>query len=527
MSVPRLASAALALTLASALASMLALGACGPSGGRDCPADPAALRSDPLNCGSCGTACDEGSACIDGRCLPGLCQPGTVESCYTGAEGTQDVGPCVGGTRTCERTGSWSACEGEVLPAAENCSDGIDNNCNGAIDDDADRDKDGFTTCGSNGKPADCCDYTECSKPDAVNGGAFDAPNNMLDDDCNGLIDDTPLLCDIGLDSNSMNAKDFAKAIDLCPPPGSPDVTETDYRWGVIEAKLTLTDGTGVPDKQSYSIRQKFGEILQPQGGVSFAIISSGGATAKNEDPLKEPKYKDWVSYSTGNSAQYPADWFQLNNNKIPNAPGCPTPGGSVANDPVMLTLRVRVPMNARSFKLSTNFFSAEFPEYTCTVYNDFFVVLLDSRYNETMNGMPPNPNPPDKNLAFFQPMNSTEKYPVGVNLAYGNTGLFTQCRNGTTGCSGGAGGQINTCVSTSQLLGTGFDDPRAGSCSPDSLNGGGTGWLVTAGNVVPGEIITLRVAIWDTSDRAYDSAALIDGFAWSTEPVTPGTVVF
>ncbi|HWO25806.1 MAG TPA: choice-of-anchor L domain-containing protein [Kofleriaceae bacterium] len=516
----RLASAILVL------ASVLAIGACGPSGGRDCPADPAALRNDPLNCGSCGNACDDGSACIDGRCLAGLCQPGTVDTCYTGAEDTLDVGPCVGGTRVCDRTGAWGKCEGEIVPLAETCGDAVDNNCNGMIDEDADLDGDGFTTCGSNGKPADCCDYWECSKPKEVNAAAFDAPNNMLDDDCNGKIDDTPLLCDIGLDSNSMNAREFAKAIDICRPPNEPDVSDTDYRWGVVEAKLTLTDGTGVPDKQSYSIRQKFGDNLQPQGGVSFAIISSGGATAKNEDPTKLPQYQNWVSYSTPNFAPYPADWYMLNNNTIPNAPGCPSAGGVLANDPVMLTLRVRVPTNAKSFRLSANFFSAEFPEYTCTSFNDFFVVLLDSGYNQTMNGMPPNPNPIDKNLAFFQPMGSADKYPVGVNLAYGNTGLFTQCKNGSTGCAGGVGGQINTCVSTAQLAGTGFDEPST-RCNPDSLNGGGTGWLRTAGNVVPGEIIKLRIAIWDTSDHAFDSAAIIDGFAWSTEPVTPGTVVF
>jgi hypothetical protein len=210
-----------------------------------------------------------------------------------------------------------------------------------------------------------------------------------------------------------------------------------------------------------------------------------------------------------------------MNGNKLPNAPGCPTPTGSAANDPVMLTLRIRVPTNAKSFSVSSNFFTAEFPEYTCTLYNDFFVILLDSTYN----GMPQ--NPADKNLAFFQPMNSTEKYPVGVNLAYGNTGLFTQCKNGTTGCSGGPSGQIMTCVSTEHLVGTGFDDPRPNSCNADSLNGGGTGWLRTAGNVVPGEIMTLRIAIWDTSDHSYNSAAIIDGFAWSTEPVNPGTVIF
>jgi hypothetical protein len=208
------------------------------------------------------------------------------------------------------------------------------------------------------------------------------------------------------------------------------------------------------------------------------------------------------------------------NGNSLPNAPGCPDPEGTMAHDPVMMTFRIRVPTNAHSFKLSTNFYSAEFPEYACSQYNDFFVVLLDSTYN----GMPANPM--DKNLAFFQPMGSSMKVPVGVNLAHGNTGLFTQCVNGETGCLGMAG-TISTCTSTSQLTGTGFDDPEPLSCDQSSVNGGATGWLVTSGNVTPGEIITLRIAIWDTSDHSWDSLAVVDGFQWSVDTAMPGTVIF
>jgi hypothetical protein len=503
---------------ACAFALMLtSLVACGPGEDREgaCGAETE-LSSDPLNCGVCDNVCAEGSACIDGRCLLGLCQPGVVEDCYTGDKDTLGVGPCIGGRRTCSPTGAFGSCEGQIVPTSESCSDGIDNNCNGLVDEDVDFDGDGFTTCGVPGViPGDCCDYSECSKPSAVNPGAFDAPGNSVDDDCNGTIDDTILLCDTSLDSNSTNARDFARAMDLCQ-----ETVEQSHRWGVIDAKLSLTDGTGTPDKESYAIRRQFGASLVPQGGVSMAVISSGGATAKTEDPAQRPSYHAWVSYSTSNSAPYPADWFAANGNELPNAPGCPPPSGDVANDPVMLTLRVRVPTNAKSFKLSTNFLSAEFPEWACTNYNDFFVVLLDSSYS----GMPE--NPPDKNLAFFQPMTSTDKYPVGVNLAFGNTGLFTQCVNGPIGCSGSHHGDIQTCTGVSQLAGTGFDDPST-QCAGGSTNGGGTGWLVTAGNVRPGEIMTLRIAIWDTSDRGYDSAAIVDGFQWSTEPVNPGTVIF
>ena len=183
-----------------------------------------------------------------------------------------------------------------------------------------------------------------------------------------------------------------------------------------------------------------------------------------------------------------------------------------------MLTLTIRVPTNAHSFSIKSNFYSAEFPEWTCSPYNDFFVILLDS----TFMGNPGNPM--DKNLAFYTDPNTMMNYPVGVNLAHG-TGLFTQCVNGSTGCDGTAG-SITSCVGTADLTGTGFDDPAPGSCDGNSLNGGGTGWLTTTGNVVPGETITLRIAIWDTSDHAFDSLAIIDAFTWSVDGASPGTVI-
>ena len=46
---------------------------------------------------------------------------------------------------------------------------------------------------------------------------------------------------------------------------------------------------------------------------------------------------------------------------------------------------------------------------------------------------------------------------------------------------------------------------------------------FILRGNVVPSEIITLRFAIWDTSDGLLDSVVLLDSFQWSSSTVTPG----
>ena len=97
------------------------------------------------------------------------------------------------------------------------------------------------------------------------------------------------------------------------------------------------------------------------------------------------------------------------------------------------------------------------------------------------------------------------------------------------------ASGSITTCVSTAALAGTGMDvanpapqfanDP--GYCGTNNQAGGGTGWLVTQGNVVGGETIKLRIAVWDTSDGYYDSVSIIDNFQWSVDVSEPGTVIF
>lgn len=62
-----------------------------------------------------------------------ICSPGEVKPCYTGPEGTRDVGACAGGVATCAPDGSgFGACEGEITPAAEDCSTPEDEDCLGA-----------------------------------------------------------------------------------------------------------------------------------------------------------------------------------------------------------------------------------------------------------------------------------------------------------------------------------------------------------------------------------------------------------
>jgi hypothetical protein len=451
-----------------------------------------------------------------------VCTPGFVEPCYDGPPGTEGVGVCTGGTRTCETTGrNFRFCAGQVVPSLDLCGNGVDEDCDGTADNPPDQDGDGWTIC-----DGDCCDdpLQGCADPALVNPGAIEFPGNQVDDDCDGTVDNPTPACDGTLAANSSSALDYARAMDLCQT-----TTETapigQRSWGVISAQFLLPDGTGAPNAAARSIRTTFGNNIVPQAGSSLASISTGTAAFPSSAAPTYSAVQPGLDVTQSSSP--PADWLAANGGNLPNAPGCPAPqGGNTANDPIMLQLRIRVPTNANSFSFNSYFLSSEYPEWVCSAFNDFFVVLLDSAFA----GMPA--NPADKNLATYTDPMGVE-YPVGVNLAFGDTGLFTQCLNGPTGCGSGAvAGNTTTCAGTLDLSGTGYDQVNAPpafssdptGCGTSNLAGGGTGWLTTSGNVVPGEIIELRIMVWDTGDGFYDSTALLDNFVWNVNASNPGT---
>jgi len=90
---------------------------------------------------------------VDNNC-DGLVDEG-FESlpCYEGPAGTMGIGQCSAGKDACKSLGVL-VCLGQILPQPE-VLDGIDNNCNGKVDegfelicdDGIDNDEDGFTDC--------------------------------------------------------------------------------------------------------------------------------------------------------------------------------------------------------------------------------------------------------------------------------------------------------------------------------------------------------------------------------------------
>jgi hypothetical protein len=121
---------------------------------------------------NCNGQNDEGCNCVNG----------STQSCYAGAAGTAGVGACHTGTQTCVN-GNYGACVGQMIPAAETC-DGVDNDCNGQVDDGLGTISCGVGQCGNtvaacvNGHVATCT-------PKAPSAEICDG----LDNDCNGVID--------------------------------------------------------------------------------------------------------------------------------------------------------------------------------------------------------------------------------------------------------------------------------------------------------------------------------------------------
>ena len=183
-----------------------------------------------------------------------------------------------------------------------------------------------------------------------------------------------------------------------------------------------------------------------------------------------------------------------------------------------MLTVRLRVPTNARSFTVRTDFYSAEWPEWACSSVNDLFVALLDSQAADV---------PTDKNIAVWTGPDAVA-HPLSVNLARVSEAMFPICFPGTAGCLGPAPFQTVCPGGTLELLGTGFSQPGDTGCGQNNVTGGATGWLRMSANVEPGETIELRLALWDTGDGLFDSVILLDDWRWSPAPAaTVGLVPF
>ena len=364
---------------------------------------------------------------------------------------------------------------------------------------DLDQDGDGWTV-----GEGDCCDTKgNCGTPELVNPGAFEYLGNNVDDDCDPNTKDNVVVPDCSPPAllTPTSSADLIQAMDLCQTTKEM-LPKPKLKWGVIETALVLADGSPHPtintlDNIQVGVLSKYGDNVLPQKGGTMAAISTGTARAQSDKgyvhPQNGPLAGQLGNFNGKTTASVPAEYLAAHNGVVPSPTNCPTCSGTdctKAFDSVNLRAKIRVPTNAKSFSYKFKFYTAEYPEFLCQQYNDFFVAMLHSNGKDL---------PADKNIAF-----DAQKNPVSVN-----NGFFEVCFPIKVGeCPSG----------TLDLVGTGM-----GGWNGSLNDGGGTEWLTNDAPVVPGETITIEFIVWDAGDPNVDSLVLLDKFRWSVTPSEVG----
>jgi hypothetical protein len=342
-----------------------------------------------------------------------------------------------------------------------------------------------------------------------VNPGALDVPDNGVDEDCSGRIDDDSSSCDDGLAADG-DAALAAKALGICRTTTSA-ARGRERTWGLIAARFVYPDGTTTslepdesmdcsapgeaPNPLSHGILSAFGSNVSARQGSGMVVLSSGVARAGTQELEGGRGMSPAGAFMCTRSAApegFPPSSYATCGDELVALPGEPGDPNS-AYDGVALELELRAPTNARAFSFDFDFYTFEYPQFVCSTFNDAFAALLYSRSPSV---------PPSHNVAF-----DSEHNPIGIN-----SGFVEVCEpyDYASTKSGQTFTRSFTCrYGTAELAGTGFESDVFGG--PHAA----TGWLTTHANIVAGEDFVLRLAVWDAGDEWRDSSVLIDNFKW------------
>jgi Putative metal-binding motif len=480
--------------------------------------------------------------CIDDNC-DGKVDEGTDNADLDNdgyCPSTGDIGPCSKlATKPCDCEGNAKRNPGMAEDGGDGSKkpNGIDDNCNGKIDDalpSSDVDGDGFSV-----GEGDCNDEDKYINPGAVEvegmhcKGASDCPSGkcyggycrclkaidcfsnkvcIADKDCtfagetcqggkckssnscqkaqNGLSDPQLNVCRDLTDNDCDKKTDELPT--LCDDPAKMNQQDPyDYARAMELCDVDRACGLDSPcpgklqcvsNKCTRVLSAKFNTKADKRARAIAGQFAQGG-------PFKPRMGKSFAILSTGLADYDPKKVCPQSGTGFTNVETDPDPKAKdkKANDYLALTLQILVPTNAQSFDFDFHFFSTEYPEYVGTEYNDTFWVELNS---QKFKG----------NISFDK-----KNVPIRINNAF-----FSICDPSPKA--------PNMCSKPASLLtGTGY----AKDCSTAAYEatGGSTDWLHTTSPVEPGETITLTFSIFDKGDHILDSAVLIDNFRWKLTP--------
>src|SRR3989338_3910215 len=231
---------------------------------------------------------------------------------------------------------------------------------------------------------------------------------------------------------------------------------------GVNPADVISCQAIGTPN--AFAVRPGLG-IFTPTQGTNLAVISSGVAGAGTEGaPFPEPGIENFHvdDLATG----------QL--------------------DRARLLVKLQVPADANSLTFDFVYFSAEYPDYVGSMYNDEFQVLLDGVNNIASD---PFGNPVSVNLVFFK-FDSNNIPGTGYDI-------FASYEQDTGVCDA---------AEVDNVINVPNECPDAGSAGLINIE-----YPITLGSV-----IQLDFRIFDRGDHILDSQATIDNFYFSPEIVSP-----
>ena len=197
-----------------------------------------------------------------------------------------------------------------------------------------------------------------------------------------------------------------ARAVSL--PPG-----EVSSYLGALDLCATLVENPNINgDARARTILPEFG-LYKPRVASSCQMVMLSTGIAGSRNPQEGTQLKE-AAY-TQNPAKYPDN-----------------PGYQYEPDYVYdysdIRVTLRVPTNARSFAFDFVYLTSEYPEWSCTEYNDTFVALLRSAQLNGNISFDALHNTIQVNSALFIEVDPTQLAGTGFGLCKGHNAGDVHC---------------------------------------------------------------------------------------------------